>query len=431
MKTYLFDLYSAFIKHDQIVTDSREVRPGCIFFALKGEKFDGNTFAGKAIENGASLAVIDDPKYPAGSNYFLVENVLRTLQELATYHRTQLKIPVIGITGTNGKTTTKELITRVLSKKLKTCSTTGNLNNHIGVPLSVLSIKTDDEIAVIEMGANHTGEIEALCSIAQPDYGIITNVGKAHLEGFGSYEGVINAKNELFQHLHKNNGHAFVNSSDERLMNLSSNIERTKYGERADADAIGTFTGKFPYISVRVKFGDYTENINTRLVGSYNFNNVMAAACIGAYFGVEPPQIKEAIEGYSPDNNRSQILDTLNNKLILDAYNANPTSMEAALRSFAAYPVQNKSLIVGDMLELGSASLPEHQRMLDIIDSLGFGDVFLVGKTFSLANRNPEIHSFTTVIDALRWFEVHAMVNKTILIKASRGIRLEKLLAVL
>lgn len=428
MKTYLYDLYAAFLKHQKIVTDSREIVPGCIFFALRGEKFNGNAFAGEALDNGAALVVIDEQKYFSGSRCFVVNNVLQTLQELALHHRSQLKIPIIGITGTNGKTTTKELIAAVLSKKFKTCSTKGNLNNHIGVPLSILQIKTDDEIAVIEMGANHQGEIAALCAIAQPDYGIITNIGKAHLEGFGSYEGIITAKNELYEYIRKNNGHVFVNGSDDLLMKLSANIQRTTFGTENFADKAGVLTSSFPYISVKTSFGKVNQNINSKLIGTYNFENIVAAAAIGDYFGVKPAGIKSAIEGYLPSNNRSQVIETQKNKLILDAYNANPTSMEAAIRSFAAYPVNNKVIIAGDMLELGSASLLEHQRILDIINSLGFTEVMLVGKQFARANQNPEFNAFAAVNRAFHHLKHNSFNGKTILLKGSRGIMLEKLL---
>ncbi len=428
MKTYLYDLYAAFLKHKKIVTDSREIVPGCIFFALKGEKFNGNAFAGEALDNGAALAVIDEQKYFSGSRCFVVNNVLQTLQELALHHRSQLKIPILGITGTNGKTTTKELISAILSRKFKTCSTKGNLNNHIGVPISILQIKADDEIAVIEMGANHQGEIAALCTIAQPNFGIITNIGKAHLEGFGSHEGVITAKNELYEYIRKNNGHVFVNSSDDLLMNLTANIERTTFGAKDFADKAGVLSGSFPYISVKTSFGKVSQTINSKLVGTYNFENILAAACIGDYFGVKPAWIKSAIEGYSPANNRSQVIETEKNKLILDAYNANPTSMEAAIRSFADYPVKNKVIIAGDMLELGSASLLEHLRILEIINSLGFNEVLLVGKFFARANQNPGFHAFLTISRALHFLKGNPLNGKTILIKGSRGIMLEKLL---
>lgn len=431
MKTYLYDLYAAFRQHPKIVTDSRKVVPGSIFFALRGDNFNGNAFAEEALDNGAAYAVIDEQKYLAGSRYFLVDNVIRTLQELAVHHRSQLKIPVIGITGTNGKTTTKELISKVLSKKFRTSSTVGNLNNHIGVPLSVLQIKPDDEIAVIEMGANHPGEIAALSNIAMPNHGLITNIGKAHLEGFNTYEGVIIAKNELYQHLNEHQGHVFVNGSDDLLMRLSVNLKKTTYGTIENADTYGKLSGIFPFVSIEVLFGEKTKEMNSKLIGAYNFDNLMAAACIGVYFGVEANRIKAAIEGYIPANNRSQIIDTKKNKVILDAYNANPTSMEAALRSFAAYPVDNKMLIIGDMLELGPASHSEHLRILDIINSLDFNDVLLVGRYFTMVSRNSETPSFMTVAKANQWLKSHRPENKTILVKGSRGIMLENTLKIL
>jgi len=428
MKTYLYDIYAAFRQSQKIVTDSRKIVPGSIFFALKGDNFNGNAFAEEALDNGASFAVVDEQKYVAGSRYFLVENVLQALQALAVHHRAQLKIPVIGITGTNGKTTTKELTARVLSKKFRTSSTSGNLNNHIGVPLSVLQIKPDDEIAVIELGANHPGEIAALSAIAMPDYGLITNVGKAHLEGFGSYEGVITAKNELYSYLNEHHGHVFVNGSDDLLMRLSANIKRTTYGSIENAGVYGKLSGIFPFVSIEARFGDKTIEINSKLVGAYNFENIMAAVCIGSFFGVDSNLIKAAIEEYIPENNRSQIIETKNNSVILDAYNANPTSMEAALRAFASYPVENKMLIIGDMLELGIASHAEHQRIFDIINSLGFTDVLLVGKYFTRVSMNSDVPAFSKISLATHWLKIHKPENKTILIKGSRGIMLEKAL---
>ena len=427
MKTYLFDLYAAFKQHPKIVTDSREIVPGCIFFALTGNKFDGNAFAAEALDNGAALAVIDNAKYSTEGRCFLVENTLQALQELALHHRSQLNIPIIGITGTNGKTTTKDLTRIVLSKALKTLATDGNHNNHIGVPLSILKIKPDDEIAVIEMGANHSGEITALCEIARPTHGIITNIGKAHIEGFGSYEGVINAKNELFEYLRKHNGHVFVNGADDLLMKLSANIQRTTFGGSGLFDLNGTLTNTFPFVSVKVHFGKSATVINSKLVGTYNFENIMAAVCIGGFFGLKPTRIKTAIEEYSPKSNRSQYFETDRNKLILDAYNANPTSMEAAIRSFAAYPEKNKMIIAGDMLELGISGLLEHQRMLDIINLLGIDEVYLVGKIFKTASRNTKIHSFLTVTQANTWFKNNPTLGKIILIKGSRGMQLERL----
>ncbi len=427
MKTYLYDLYAAFRKHPQIITDSREVVPGCIFLALKGNKFNGNAFATEALDNGAALAVIDEQKYFSGNRCFVVENVLQTLHELALYHRSQLKMPIIGITGTNGKTTTKDLISQVLSKKFRTSSTKGNFNNHIGVPLSILNIKTDDEIAVIEMGANHAGEIASLCEIAQPNFGIITNIGKAHLEGFGSYEGIINAKNELYLYLSKNQGHVFVNGSDDLLLNLSNKIKRTTFGKNDTADYFGSLTGIFPFITVETGVGKTSQIINTKLIGDYNFDNVMAAACIGNFFGVKPTQIKTAIEKYSPQNNRSQFVETNKNKLILDFYNANPSSMEAAIRNFAAYPAENKMLIIGDMLELGVSSHLEHIKILDLLDLSGLNEALLVGRYFTNANQKPGLHSFINVMKALSWIKKNPLSGKTILIKGSRGIRLEKL----
>jgi UDP-N-acetylmuramoyl-tripeptide--D-alanyl-D-alanine ligase len=399
-----------------------------LFFALKGDHFNGNEFAAKAIENGAAFAIIDQQVFAAGSKFIVVDDVLTTLQQLARFHRDRLKIPVIGITGSNGKTTTKELTGCVLAKKYKTISTRGNLNNHIGVPLSVLSLNAETEIAVIEMGANHCGEIAWLCRIANPDFGIITNIGKAHLEGFGGYEGVIRAKSELYDHIRSVGGKLFVNLDDPLLIRLSQGIETITYGKSADAGIKGEISGEFPMLTVDVEINGEKITINSQLIGSYNFHNILVAAAIGSYFGVEMELIREAIEAYTPENNRSQFVRTHRNQIVMDAYNANPSSMEAAITHFAKSPAPEKVLILGDMLELGDESLAEHQRILGLASGSGAKQILLVGSQFHQVNHDQGNWSFFNADEALEFLSKNMLSGKTILVKGSRGIRLEKLL---
>ncbi|MBE0637497.1 MAG: UDP-N-acetylmuramoyl-tripeptide--D-alanyl-D-alanine ligase [Bacteroidales bacterium] len=424
-------LYEIFLDHPHISTDSRNVSPGSIFFALKGEHFNGNIYAAKALESGASYAVIDQNEFAADSRFIIVDDVLTSLQMLARYHRDQLVIPIIGITGSNGKTTTKELTGNVLAGKMNAYWTKGNLNNHIGVPLSVLSINRDTEIAVIEMGANHCGEIASLCQIADPNFGIITNIGKAHLQGFGGYEGVIRAKSELYDHIRQHGGKLFVNEDDQLLLNLSKGIETITYGICNEASLPGDIISEFPFLSVRIDFHGSPVSISSQLIGSYNFHNIMAAACIGNYFGVSPKKIKDAIEGYNPENNRSQFIRTDRNHIVMDAYNANPSSMEAAITHFAKFPDDRKVLILGDMLELGEESLPEHRRILELALQSGAGQVILIGEIFNQVCNDDRITTFTTSDQAISKLSEQPLTGKTILLKGSRGIRLEKLLAIL
>ena len=421
-------LYEIFLRHPVITTDSRKIEPECIFFALKGDNFDGNQFASQAISGGASYAVIDDQKYAGGNQFLLVDNVLSALQSLARYHRNRLTIPVIGITGSNGKTTTKELTGAVLSRKFNTLTTPGNLNNHIGVPLSVLAIKPETEIAVIEMGANHQGEIAQLCQIAHPSFGIITNIGKAHLEGFGGFEGVIKAKSELYSHIREKGGTIFINGEDVLLNDLAGGISQIKYGAGDDSLVRGKITREYPFLSLEINFENNDIQVDSQLVGTYNFSNILAAACIGHYFGVEPADIKTAIEDYKPENNRSQFIQTPSNKVVMDAYNANPSSMEAAISNFSKLTDNNKVLILGDMLELGEESITEHQKILDLAKSSGSREIFLVGKNFSEVSRNSSSLNFLSVDDLIGFIQKNPLRSKTILIKGSRGIRLEKLL---
>lgn len=431
MITGLNQIYQHFLEQEKISTDSRNIEKGTIFFALKGDSFDGNHFASQAIENGAAFAVIDNPRLKTDNRFLLVENVENALKTLAVHHRSQLNIPLIGITGTNGKTTTKELAGHVLATKFKTIFTKGNMNNHIGVPVSVLSITPDTEIAVIEMGANHVGEIADLCKIAQPTHGIITNIGRAHLGGFGGYEGVIKAKSELYQYLQKHDGQIFVNAGDELLMNLGKEIKKSTFGHATDCSLSGEIISKHPFLGVKIHFATGAKIVKTRLIGEYNFSNIMAAAAIGHFFEVPDDLIVEALENYTPSNNRSQLIHSAKNQIIMDAYNANPTSMESAIRSFSDFPGNRKTAIIGDMLELGEEAEKEHKHILEFALSQQFENVFLVGPLFKNIPKETQTRCFEHADEACEYFKKHPLENKTILIKASRGIKLEKLLDVL
>lgn len=413
-------LYHLFKQYPTICTDSRKIKKESIFFALKGDNFNGNDFAEKSIEKGCAFAVIDEKKYAFNERCILVNNVLNTLQELAKHHRNCLNIPIIGITGSNGKTTSKDLINAVLSTEKRCYSTKGNLNNHIGVPLSILDITQNHEIAIIEIGANHIGEIASLCQIAMPNFGIITNIGKAHLEGFGSIDGVIQAKSELYQFIAKNNGEVFINSEDTLLLELAENINKTTYGKN------GCYSGKItietPFISIQFE----GHLINSNLIGNYQFHNIMLAISIGKYFGIANNNIKKAIENYNPENNRSQIIKTQTNTLILDAYNANPTSMTAMLNSFAKQNYNDKVCILGDMLELGEFSEKEHKSIVKLTNELGLKSIF-IGNEFS----NVEKSAFKNTNEFSKLLKESPIRNKIILLKGSRGITLEKLVDLL
>jgi UDP-N-acetylmuramoyl-tripeptide--D-alanyl-D-alanine ligase len=422
------ELYQIFLKYPRVSTDSRNIPQGSLFFALKGERFDGNSFAPEALRSGASCSIVDNKRYASGDSIILVDDVLTTLHQLAHFHRKQLKIPVIAITGTNGKTTTKELVYSVLSQKYLTKATKGNLNNHIGVPLTLLSIDNETQIAIIEMGANHVGEIESLCKIALPTHGIITNIGKAHLEGFGSFEGVIQAKTELFGFLRMNKGVAFVSKDNSLLMDHARDLKIITYG----SDTSASFTGSLietddPFIKVKISFKSWNTIIGSRLYGSYNFDNILAAACIGCHFNVGKEKVKAGIEMYEPSNNRSQVVDTGKNTLILDAYNANPDSLSSAIQCFADSSYPDKTVIIGDMLELGKDSDEEHNNILKLLEKFRFEDVFLVGPIFTRLNTKREWLCFHDSDLARLWFDHHRIEGKTILIKGSRGIRMEKI----
>ncbi len=426
--TTLEKIYSVFIKNQLITTDSRNVEKDSIFFALKGESFNGNKFAIDALNKGAVVAVVDEKEYHTSEKTILVDNVLDTLTELAKLHRKNLGIPILAITGSNGKTTTKELIAAVLSKKFKISFTQGNLNNHIGVPLTMLKMNSETELGVVEMGANHPGEIAQLCAIADPDYGIITNIGKAHLEGFGSFEGVKNTKAELYKYIQKKEGTVFYNKDNQLLEELVQGIEnKISFGSR-NADLNGEIIPTPPFVNGKVNFKKGVLYLNSNLIGNFNFENILAAACIGNYFGIDPLKIQQAIKDYYPKNNRSQLIEKNGHKIIMDAYNANPTSMQASIKSMLSSVAGQKTFILGDMLELGEYSKQEHQNILEILKELPNVQVILVGKNFSdLANEYPFL--FFDEIDQLcDYLTKHKILNENILIKGSRGIRLEKIL---
>lgn len=409
-------LYELYKTHYLVTTDTRAIPTNSLFFALKGDQFNGNSFAAQALSLGARFAIIDEKAYQTDKRMILVADALQTLQDLANYHRKQLQLPIIGLTGSNGKTTTKELIHAVLQQKFKTVATKGNLNNHIGVPLTLLSMTPDTALGIVEMGANHQQEIAFLSSICEPDFGYITNFGKAHLEGFGGVEGVIKGKSELFDFIRANHKMVFVNPSDAIQMTKTSDISRILF----DMESI-QFVGMNPYLQLSLD----GKNIQTQLMGDYNFPNIAAAITIGLYFGVPIAAISKAIEGYVPQNNRSQIVKTTQNTLILDAYNANPSSMKVALENFAVLNESQKVVILGDMFELGEDSAHEHQAIADLAASLNFESIFLVGKNFHGVSINHATFSdFESLQAQLTKQPLH---QKTILIKGSRGMKLERL----
>lgn len=419
------ELYSIYLAHPSIQTDTRKLQKGDIYFALKGPNFNGNSFASKAIENGAAYAVIDDEKYAIAGKTILVADALETLQQLALYHRQQFNIPFLAITGSNGKTTTKELVHAVLSTTFKTYTTDGNFNNHIGIPLTILKIRKDAEMAVIEMGANHIGEIASYCTIALPTHGMITNVGKAHLEGFGSEEGVRKGKGELFDHLRHTNGTAFIMDDYAYLHEMSSGIPTVFTYGTADADVVGIIRESEPFLEV-----EFTKGLNgickTNLVGNYNLPNVLAAAAIGKFFGVNEETIKKAIEGYIPSNSRSQLLQKGTNQIILDAYNANPSSMKAAIENFAKTGSEEKVLVLGAMAELGKDSVEEHKKIIEEISHQQWKAVLLVGGDFI---KTSHLYlSFSTPDEAGQWLQLNNIQHAYLLIKGSRSMQMEKVL---
>jgi len=417
------DLYNRFLESGKISTDTRQISTGSIFFALKGDKFNANTFALQALEKGALYAIVDEKEYAVNDRCILVDNVLESLQRLARYHRDQLNIPIIGLTGSNGKTTSKELLHGVLSKKYKTYATKGNLNNHIGVPLTLLAIDNTIEMAVVEMGANHLGEIALLCSIANPSHGFITNIGRAHIGMFGGFENIIRAKSELYQHLIQSEGTVFINSQNEILANMAKRFKQPIFYPAKGDYYHGELIGADPFVKVKAENGSALE---TRLIGAYNFENIMAALCIGKYFGVSPDDANAAIEQYEPGNMRSQMVKKGTNTIILDAYNANPSSMQAAVENLAAMNSSNKVVILGDMFELEEEAEKEHRLIGQLLQHKKFDQVYLCGKLFKYALPEiPEAKYFENKTALIESLKMHPVSESTILVKASRGIGLE------
>ena len=439
-------LYQSFLVCGNVTTDSRKIESGAMFFALKGENFDGNEFALAAIENGAGAVVLSKnsplaqklSQMECGADIFLVEDTLEALQSLARYHRSHFNIPLIALTGTNGKTTTKELLSVVLSRKFDVTYTLGNLNNHIGVPLTLLRLTEQTQMAVIEMGANHPGEIALLMSIALPNYGLVTNVGKAHLEGFGSFEGVKRAKGEMYDYLQRTADMVFYNCDDENICEMvceRPDLNRTPYGLQYNRTEILPASQNEPFLRMKCVVGSQEVFISSRLVGGYNSNNILAAVTVGQFFGVPIQDCVEAINGYIPSNHRSQAEDTGNNFLILDTYNANPSSMRASLENFSKTDFDNKVIVLGDMLELGQESLNEHRKVIELLATIEFEKCYLVGGEFSKGAAGIDIPEsvslFEDVYALKRYFEGEPIKGKTVLIKGSNGIKLPLLKEVL
>lgn len=424
---HIEELYRLFLQHPSIQTDTRKLKNDDLFFALKGDNFNGNQFALQALEKGAAYAIVDEEITNGNDRIILVEDVLSTLQQLAKYHRQQFNIPFLAITGSNGKTTTKELVHAVLSSHFKTYTTEGNLNNHIGIPLTLLKVKRDAEIAVIEMGANHQKEIEGYCKYALPTHGLINNVGKAHLEGFGGIEGVKKGKGELYDFIRETNGTIFINTDFDYLTEMSQGIEKKiSYGTHDEATA-GKLISSEPFLIVDITSNAEIGEINTHLVGDYNLPNVLAAVCVGLYFGVPAGKIRSAIENYIPSNSRSQLINVGTNKIILDAYNANPSSMQLAIENFAKLPAEKKVLMLGAMAELGETSVAEHQLIVDLIKKFSWHKVVLVGGDFNKIAHPFE--NFNSSSEARDWFINQHLTNTHLLIKGSRSMKMEEILS--
>jgi len=424
-------IYQQYLLHRIICTDTRTISSGCLFFALKGENFDANTFTGEALKQGAAFCIIDNATYQLNDQCILVDDVLTALQELAKYHRSQLSIPVIGLTGSNGKTTTKELINAVLAQKYRTFATKGNLNNHIGVPISLLSIQDDTQIAVIEMGANHQQEIAFLCSLAQPTHGLITNIGMAHLDGFGGFEGVKKGKAELFDFLKTVNGIAFINRDSSHITEMSTakHLDHTVYyGTSGDNTITGKLDKSDPLIQVSWKKQDDVFRASTHLTGAYNFENILAAICIGTFFDLSPAQINKGLADYQPKNNRSQLTKTATNTVICDFYNANPSSMTAAINNLSALEAKKKVAIIGDMFELGAEAELQHQEIAALADQADLTTLILIGKYFYTLKDQYKAHFFITPDEADKWLKGHPVKDSLVLLKGSRGMALEQLL---
>ncbi len=428
------EIYSQFLNYPVISTDTRKIIPDSIFFCLKGEQFDGNLFVNQALELGAKFVVTENSSFTDHPQCFVVKNVLETLQILATNHRLELKIPIIGITGTNGKTTTKELITKVLSQKYNVQSTVGNLNNHIGVPLTILSITKEHQIAVVEMGANHVNEISELCTIAYPTHGVVTNIGNAHLEGFKSYENIVETKMGLYDAVIHDNGVLFVNGKDlllvkEAKTRIETSFKKTGhnntqiqfYGVDQDPFINGSVTAIDPYLTIQI----FNQNIKTQITGAYNLDNILCAASIGRFFGVSDTEIMDAIKSYAPNNQRSQVKTVGNNTIIADYYNANPTSMKAAIENFIMITSSEKVAILGDMFELGDFSMDEHEKMVNLCKEYQIETYFIGNQFYSF--KNDPTHFYESVEQFKSVFQTFQWNQKTILVKGSRGVHLEKL----
>jgi UDP-N-acetylmuramoyl-tripeptide--D-alanyl-D-alanine ligase len=434
-------LYTIYLQHPDVCTDTRKISTGCLFFALKGENFDANTFAEQALKQGAAYAIIDNIDYQVNEQCILVDDVLTALQDLARHHRTQLHIPVIGLTGSNGKTTTKELIFALLATHYKAYATSGNLNNHIGVPLTLLGIGPEIEIAIIEMGANHQHEIEMLCGIAQPTYGLITNIGMAHLDGFGGFEGVKKGKAELYAYIKENDGEAFVYRDNPILMEMSATAALNKivYYGNDTTDINNRISGQLlksdPFLELSWSEDAFQHTAQTNLTGTYNFENILGAICIGSHFGLSPEQINAGLLAYTPKNNRSQLSETANNKVICDFYNANPSSMSAALNNLATLTAERKTAIIGDMFELGNESAAQHKEIVELASSLPLDEVIYIGNDFyALKENEKQSHKgkfFRTRLEAEDHLREYPRKGELILLKGSRGMALEKLLPLL
>lgn len=430
-KTSIEKLYQIYLEHSEISKDTRTISQNCIYFALKGESFNGNKFAEEALGKGAAYALIDEEEYWKDDRYLVVDNVLESLQALAKYHRKKLTIPVIAISGSNGKTTTKELIAAALAPKFNVLFTNGNYNNHIGVALTLLRVKPEHEMAIIEMGANHQKEIDFLCKIAEPDYGMLTNIGKAHLEGFGGEEGVRKGKTEMFRFIEKNGGKLFINLDDPKIKSSVPDVEIITYSLLEDADCRGILNQAHPKLKGSWTTKSNSGTIQSNLYGAYNFHNILAACCIANYFNVPAKAIDEAMSTYESDMNRSQTLKKENYTILLDAYNANPSSMKLALENFEQSNSNIKAVILGDMFELGEAAHEEHKAVLQQLRlSKTISQIILVGKHFNEHSLTfPEFTFFETTKEVINWFNNKNWESKTILLKGSRGMRLESLIS--
>ncbi|MBX7226271.1 MAG: UDP-N-acetylmuramoyl-tripeptide--D-alanyl-D-alanine ligase [Chitinophagales bacterium] len=423
----LQELYQRYLQSTGVCTDTRKIQTGNIYFALKGDNFDGNQFAAQALQNGASLAVVDNPSVVM-DGAILVEDVLQTLQQLANYHRRQCpQVKVFAITGSNGKTTCKELVTRVLSKKYRTYATQGNFNNHIGVPLTILAWDKDIEVAVIEMGANHQGEIAALCEIAEPDYGLITSIGKAHLEGFGGVEGIKKGKGEMFTYLAKRKGMAFVNQNVEVLREMAKHaaVHTWFYGDKLE-EVHGKILSVQPFVECMLYFEQEAIEIQTHLIGEYNFLNILSAAAIGFFMNIPLQDVADALTTYKPDNNRSQVEIMDGREVIFDAYNANPTSVAHAIKYFSELQKSKKWVVLGDMWELGDAAQSEHQAIVDQLTTCDFDEVILVGEIYKETSRPTQFKWFRSYAEVKAWLTSVESKDAIVLVKGSRGMQLEK-----